>query len=231
MEYTRRMFIETTLGLTFAAASRSLGVLSDSQKRDQYSDYMSLEIPDIRELGTNPPKRAEVEKAQALLAACPSGAAPIEAMKYLVTLPDRNQEDEAYNAGWRDRWNPVIVTFFDSTEGKPSGDETFWCAACLNWVLYRSGYKPTCSASSSSFRHAGKATLSPEPGDIVVFVHTDQDLARAGRGHVGVLSREQRRKLKSWVEIKRTNTAITRYASKRFHSMAATNCVCTLSGS
>jgi uncharacterized protein (TIGR02594 family) len=154
-----------------------------NEKRDYYSAF----IPQLQALGTNSPKPPELAKADELLLASPNGASPIEIMNYFSAITDTNKDGERYNAGWSERWNPVIVRFFDCTERRPSSDEVFWCAACLNWVLARSGILGTCSSSSSSFRHnVGARTTNPAPGDVVVFRHRNKQLADAGRGHVGL---------------------------------------------
>jgi len=101
-------------------------------------------------------------------------------------LPDKNVDNEAYNGGWRVRWNPVVVRFFTETKTTPAGDTTAWCAASLNWALARSGLHGTESASSGSFRASKGLTDNPHPGDIVVFASTDPDEARVGHGHVGL---------------------------------------------
>jgi uncharacterized protein (TIGR02594 family) len=158
-----------------------------TQPRSQVgSDYSSAFLPALRPLGTNPPNDSEVSKGDQLILSSPKGSLPIEIMRYFADCTETNVQGEAFNAGWRDRWNPVIVRFFECGALTPSGDETAWCAACLNWVLGRSGFIGTCSSSSSSFRCAGKETQNPAVGDIAVFRHKDEKLARAGRGHVGL---------------------------------------------
>ena len=42
------------------------------------------------------------------------------------------------------------------------------------------------ASSTSPFRCVERETQNPSPGDVVVFKHKDDDLARAGRGHVGL---------------------------------------------
>lgn len=55
---------------------------------------------------------------------------------------------------------------------------TPWCAAFINAILKKKGYKTTGSNTAISFRHYGVKTNTPEVGDIVV-------LSRKGGGHVG----------------------------------------------
>jgi uncharacterized protein (TIGR02594 family) len=88
--------------------------------------------------------------------------------------------------GWPERWNPVIVNFFQATRTIPQGDVTSWCAAFLNWCFQQVNRVPaTESASSGSFRTFGRQVLSPTQGDIIVFQNTNLVEASAGHGHVG----------------------------------------------
>lgn len=157
---------------------------------EDYKDFQTSDIPDLRPLGTDPAKSDEVAKADKLLLASPAGKQPLDVMLYLESLPDRNIDGEAYNGGWRKRWNPLIVRFFGETKTKPSGDITAWCAASLNWTLKWCSYHGTQSASSSSFREAPGSTNTPQQGDIVVFASTDPDQARIGHGHVGLFLKQ-----------------------------------------
>jgi uncharacterized protein (TIGR02594 family) len=181
----RRQFLTTSviaaIGLGFSSRS-----LSTQSRAPETRDFSSAFIPVLRPLGTNPPEDSEVATGDRLVLGSPKGAAPIEIMKYFAAITDNNSQGELYNAGWRDRWNPVIVRFFECGAMTPSGDETAWCAACLNWVLARAGLIGTCSSSSSSFKCVGKETKNPALGDIVVFRHKNEELALAGRGHVGL---------------------------------------------
>jgi uncharacterized protein (TIGR02594 family) len=192
----RRHFIKQSILAGFASGFLPLLNAAQSEPEDQ-PDFRSEYLPDLQPLGTNTPKDPELREADELLQYSPRGKSPFEIMMYLAAITAKNADGEAYNAGWRERWNPVIVRFFDCTERKPSGDETFWCAACLNWVLARSGLVGTCSSSSSSFRnYVGNKTDNPQPGDIVVFRHRNKQLADSGRGHVGLF-------------VSRTDTSVT----------------------
>jgi uncharacterized protein (TIGR02594 family) len=165
--------------------------MSDEPNLD-VPDFESDELPDLEgilrqpddaiDFGRRAALREEIEKADAILANAPSKVKPIDVMRYLETLRDINRDGELYSAGWRTRWNPVIVRFFAATNfGKPEGDTTSWCAASLNWCLKHSGFRfGTNSAASASFRSAPGKTQEPIPGDIVVFVQT----ADASHGHV-----------------------------------------------
>lgn len=192
----RRDFIRQ--GLIAGVASGLLPVKSATQSKAKDSpDYYSAFIPNLRALGTSSPKDHEITKGDELILGSPKGKSPFEIMTYFAAISETNGDGEAYNAGWREKWNPVIVRFFECAEMRPSSDETPWCAACLNWVLARSGFVGTCSSSSSSFRHSvGKKTDDPQPGDIVVFRHKNAKLADIGRGHVGLF-------------VSRTTTSVT----------------------
>jgi uncharacterized protein (TIGR02594 family) len=154
---------------------------------DEYRDFESSDIPNLRPLGTDPAKSDEVARADRLLLQSPDKKRPIDVMRYLESLSDRNADNEAYNGGWRKRWNPLIVRFFSETKTNPAGDTTAWCAASLNWALTRCGYRGTRDASSGSFRGARGLTDTPREGDIVVFARTDPGEAGVGHGHVGLL--------------------------------------------
>ncbi len=178
-------------GFVIAALSAALSPLildSGAQKiaDENHRDYESSVIPDLQSLGTNPALAKEVETAKRLLGAAHKGQTPINIFSYLEGLTERNVDGELFNAGWRTRWNPVIVTFFKETKTTPQGDLTAWCAASLNWVLARAGLKGTASASSGSFRECPGRTTQPKPGDIAVFAASDPEEAAVGHGHVGI---------------------------------------------
>lgn len=154
--------------------------------QDHASDWSNPYIPALQPLGTNPPQDPEQHIGDDLVLSSPKGTSPLEIMNYFAAISKTNAQGERFNAGWHERWNPVIVRFFECGGMSPSGDETPWCAACLNWVVGRSGLVGTCSSSSSSFKCVGKETQNPVPGDIVVFQHKNPQLAKAGRGHVGL---------------------------------------------
>ena len=147
------------------------------------SDFNSPSLPTLEVLGTQAATTKEVQVALDLLARCPT-TSPLDAMTYFSRVTEKNAEGELYNAGWRTRWNPVIVNFFRKANLAPSGDVTPWCAASMNWVLDRCALKGTDSASSSSFRGAPGKTSQPKPGDIIVFRSADQHQADLGHGHV-----------------------------------------------
>jgi uncharacterized protein (TIGR02594 family) len=179
------LFGSSTLGMLFLL-NRARQRPNSSEINDNYKDFEGSDIPNLRPFGTHPATPDEVEAADRLLSASPANKSPIDVMKYLEALPDRNVDHETYNGGWRYRWNPLIVRLFSETKTKPAGDTTAWCAAALNWTLARSGYRSSGSASSSSFRASQGLTDKPQVGDIVVFQRTDPEEARVGHGHVGL---------------------------------------------
>lgn len=165
-------------------ASADEGV--DAVLNDRFRDFESGDVPEFRVLGTQPATSDEAKLAQSILEQS-SQTTPLEVFKYFLDDTHRNVDKERYNGGWKVRWNPIIVAFFNVTrDGKPRGDTTPWCAASLNWALQRCGMKTTGSSSSGSFRSAPGQTDAPVAGDIVVFQETDAAGAKAGHGHVGL---------------------------------------------
>jgi uncharacterized protein (TIGR02594 family) len=147
-------------------------------------------LPRLVDLGTKPAMAEEVTIALGIMARAPTGSPPIEVMEYFERLTTRNRDGWLYNGGWPNRWNPVIVAFFEATDQKPVGDETAWCAAFLNWCLTRSGrYRGTRSAGSQSFREHGTEIKQPSKGDLAVFVNTKPGFEAFG--HVGILLEER----------------------------------------
>lgn len=149
---------------------------------DHLPDYAShLGGDRLSALGLATPLPREVAMARDILNQAPRSA-PHEIMAWLEALRETNDDGERYNEGWRVRWNPVIVAFFAGTGTAPAGDETPWCAACLNWCIARSGLRGTGSASSGSFRSGSRGETAPRLGDIAVF---RDDSRGPGKGHVG----------------------------------------------
>ena len=190
---TRRAFISS---LGYAAMSYRMGITIPGTTGAQAGvpagmgmspDYEGP-LPSLGTLGKVPALKAEVRVAQSILGGAPAGPTPLNVARYFLDVGSGklNKEWQPYVRGWPERWNPVIVTFFEATATKPEGDLTSWCAAFLNWCFVQAGKGPaTHSASSGSFRSFGKATTHPVPGDIVVFKSAKQELADQGRGHVG----------------------------------------------
>lgn len=149
------------------------------------ADFITPTVPDLNDLGTQPATTKEVAIALDILKGCPT-TSPFEAMTWLAGIPETNDEHEPYNAGWKTRWNPVIVEFFKGTKTNPSGDLTPWCAASMNWVLDHCGLRGTGSASSGSFRTIAGKTGAPVRGDLVTFKAADNHEAALGKGHVAL---------------------------------------------
>jgi uncharacterized protein (TIGR02594 family) len=148
---------------------------------DDLPDYAGLLDPaGLTPQGLATPLPREVATARDIMAQAPRSS-PHEIMAWLAALRETNQDGERYNEGWRDRWNPLIVGFFAGTGLTPSGDQTPWCAACINWCIVRAGFKGTGSASSGSFR-SPRGPGRPTLGDVAVF---RDDTRGPGRGHVG----------------------------------------------
>jgi CHAP domain len=166
-------------------------------------------------VGTGRPTVDEINKAYDLLINAPVGGAPIDVAQYFLAVGTGayGQEYRQFAREWPERANPLIFHFFSSTQTKPEGDVTPWCAAFLNWCLLRAhasspdeiGQVPnfyiqkgkpfsgenlkrysTNNASSGSFR-CWNETSSPKRGDIVVLKDAGTDsltpLCR-GSGHV-----------------------------------------------
>jgi uncharacterized protein (TIGR02594 family) len=179
----RRFFLLGSTSVLASAPARRALASPDG------GDFASATLPDYGALlgpagltpqGLATPLPKEVAMARDIMAQAPSGK-PHEIMAWLEALRETNQDGERYNEGWRDRWNPLIVGFFAGTGLTPSGDQTPWCAACINWCIERAGLKGTGSASSGSFRN-GRGPSSPILGDVAVF---RDDSRGPGRGHVG----------------------------------------------
>jgi TIGR02594 family protein len=191
----RRQFLQnTTLALLLSRFPnlRAEEILQE----DGYDDFFSLNIPTLEQLGTQHPKPEKVKKATEILSLAPRDKGLVGIFSYFANLNEKTEDtNESYNAGWKNEWNPVIVTFFQETSTKPSGDETPWCAASLCWCLKETGYKHPKNASSSSFRKWGSETKTPSEGDIVVFGSRDKKKYNEGKGHVGVYLKEENGKI------------------------------------
>jgi hypothetical protein len=166
-------------------------------------------------VGTAKPTPEEVNRAFDLLVSSPYGSTPIDVAQYFLAVGAGayGQENRPFAREWPVRANPLIFHFFTSTQTKPEGDVTAWCAAFANWCLLRShakspdeiGQAPdfyvqkgkpfatenltrysTNNASSGSFR-CWNENPSPQRGDIVVFKDAGTDSLTPkcrGSGHV-----------------------------------------------
>jgi len=144
-------------------------------------------------LGDVPALRSEVTIANRVIAGAPTGPDPYSVAKYFLAVGSGayGQELTLFTYGWPERWNPVIVDFFQATKTQPEGDLTPWCAAFVNWCFLRALKKPaTESASSGSFRCQPTETSTPVEGDLVVFRRKGDPATCNGQGHVGFFVRD-----------------------------------------
>jgi uncharacterized protein (TIGR02594 family) len=198
---TRRTILATLVGVPAALAainSRKAFALPDGVGIDKPISFpegqrvptlAELEEATVRETGTEQPYLAEIRLARQILAASPRNETPIGVASYFQLLrhgefiSDFGNTSPMYSEEWPVRANPIIVSFFDATSlRKPSGDQTHWCAAFVNWCYQRSRkITATGSAASETFRRWGTKTSSPKVGDIVVF----ENKSVSRRGHVG----------------------------------------------
>ena len=138
-----------------------------------------------------PARSVEIAKAFRLLFGAPRGKKPVEVAKYFEELRKTEKPiREGYY--WNEEWpigrpNPLIVGFFSMTNTLPNkGDETYWCAAFVNFCLAVAQRPLNWSVWALDFVKYGEPTNDPQIGDIVV-------LSRPGGGHVGFyLGRYQR---------------------------------------
>lgn len=166
-------------------------------------------------VGTAPPSKVEINTAYQILRNSPYDTTPITVAQYFLSV-GAGAYGEAlrpYAREWPIRANPMIFHFFSSTQTKPEGDTTAWCAAFVNWCLLRARAKKetqigkapgffsqsgdpfdvadlkahsTNSASSGSFRCWTKSA-EPKVGDIVVFANKGTESLTPvcrGQGHV-----------------------------------------------
>ena len=188
----RRAF---TLGALAVATLAPEAALAAPRLAENHKDFdISLLVNPYSPLlgGAGPALSPEERVAHRILARA-HGHTPLAVMLYFEALRQVNRDGEAYNGGWKDRANPVILAFLNSVKVDtwPLGDRTSWCAASLNWVLERAGYEGgTNSPLSGSFRDAPGRTDSPRTGDIAVFRDADQALSAQGFGHVCLYLRQ-----------------------------------------
>lgn len=160
----------------------------------KFKDMPSLNegIDGKYETGTAPATNHEERIALEIVNNAPTNCTPIDVALYYLSVGQGNygKEKIPYITAWPVRWNPVIVNFFKATKLKPSGDTTAWCAAFVNYCLMRASMNKnpipnsserTKSAAAKSFRSWGRETMSPSPGDIVVFKNKNDP----SYGHVG----------------------------------------------
>lgn len=84
--------------------------------------------------------------------------------------------------------NTRIVTYFRAPGfAQIKDDETAWCAAFVNWALWKVGLKGTGSLMARSFLKYGVGTKVPKVGDLVVFWRVAKDTPY---GHVAFYIKE-----------------------------------------
>ncbi|MDF2640229.1 MAG: hypothetical protein K0R64_3213 [Novosphingobium lindaniclasticum] len=146
--------------------------------------------------------------ARQILRKSPTATTPYDVAKYFEEVGKglHGEEIRGYMRAWprNEPANPVIVSFFSATNFSPSGDQTAWCAAFMNWCIRRSQegrpdisrlFRPTNSASSGSFRqwanpvrfrNDGSWSGERRTGDLIVFQKINNDgRADPRQGHVG----------------------------------------------
>lgn len=152
------------------------------------------------EMGSQRPLPAEESLGNLIINAAPKNCTPIEVALYYWAIGQgtHGEARKPYATAWPERWNPVIVKFFEATDLQPSGDTTAWCAAMMNYCLLRAAVDKSLPANASphtkkagalSFRKWGKTTTNPIPGDIVVFQNVKP--GSEGHGHVGFFLADQ----------------------------------------
>lgn len=79
---------------------------------------------------------------------------------------------------------PRILEYFQKTGFKEiTNDKVPWCAAFLNWVLFKAGQQGTESNLARSFLPIGEPIDKPQLGDIVVLWRDHPD---SWKGHAGL---------------------------------------------
>jgi uncharacterized protein (TIGR02594 family) len=151
-------------------------------------------------VGNNPSPAVDIAKAFRLMLKAPAGRDPIDVANYFNKLNVKSETKYRVEAGdsenlfFREEWptpgpaNPMIVGFFAATQLLPSGDQTAWCAAFVNYCLFVAGKQGTSSAASASFRKLARSSPSraPATGDIAVFRDAGfKGDDPGGQGHVG----------------------------------------------
>ena len=152
------------------------------------------------ETGNGPAPGVDICKAFQIAMKAPRDVAPVDVANYFnkndtksataILDPKTGAKATRY---FREEWptpgptNPLIVDFFATTQLLPSGDQTAWCAAFINFCLFTAGKQGTTSASSQSFKPL--ATISPETapitGNIACFEDLNASGVATGFGHVG----------------------------------------------
>lgn len=163
-------------------------------------DIVELDNPPFADLnperpfGSTPPDDAQRKKVEKIIAETPEGPTPV-AIALSFTRRFAISDPKAISQWPRNEpWNPLVVTFFQSTTTAANNDMVAWCAAFANWCIDRAGKHGTRSASSQSFLEDNAKryfvrTDSPDAGDLVVFTcYRPGTEDSYGLGHVAFLT-------------------------------------------
>jgi uncharacterized protein (TIGR02594 family) len=131
-----------------------------------------------------------ITKALSLIGLTPGASAPVvvaepvaqdvkdfRALVYASALKEVGQREIVGS-----KHNVRIIEYHNSTTLKAKTDEVSWCASFVNWCMKQNAVKGTQSAAARSFLQWGKATSTPQQGDIVVFWRGSKS---GWQGHVG----------------------------------------------
>jgi uncharacterized protein (TIGR02594 family) len=151
-----------------------------------------------------PPPSGEVQSVKADHKAQSKGAEPNPPPPDNKTPMDYAEEEQTAGVEellGKDKNNPRIVDYHQSTTLKANDDETAWCSSFVNWALRKAGYPTNASAHAldwANFDRFPVVTDDPQRGDIVVFVagseipttnkETGRYYVKGIPGHVGFLS-------------------------------------------
>ncbi|TAV74742.1 CHAP domain-containing protein [Rhizobium leguminosarum] len=138
-----------------------------------------------------PPTDISWVETRRILSRAPRGTTPYEVASYFVEAvpPEYQMAWPEPNPAHPTFANPVILSFFLKTHTTPAGDTTPWCAAFMNWCLWRSGCPQTGKANAVSFLKWGKPVwkladggmpVGAKTGDVAVF----RNQRNPAHGHV-----------------------------------------------
>jgi uncharacterized protein (TIGR02594 family) len=174
--------------------------LSAEETPPESGDIVELDYPPFEDInperpfGSTPPTDVQRKKVEGIIAETPMGPTPVAiALSFVQRFAT---SDPKAISQWprNEPWNPLVITFFESTSTPANNDMVPWCAAFANWCIKRAGKNGTRSASSQSFVESSAAryfirTDNPDVGDLVVFTcyrpETGQEL---NLGHVAFLT-------------------------------------------
>lgn len=84
--------------------------------------------------------------------------------------------------GINEKQHPDIIKKYHKSVGLNAGIETAWCSSFTNYIVIKSGFKGTKSASARSWLKWGQSIDTPMVGSIVIFWRVSPD---SSYGHVG----------------------------------------------